>query len=249
MLGFVGRGVFLVLLCGLLALIVYYNNPHVYAPFEEFMDSESVWIRLLFTAVGVVITFLWGAMFGGVAAISPYQIMAHSPQPAQRTILISPPTNCFSGLWAAFRRRHALMGVVALAAIFSEFLPILLANVPYAVAQTWPTHMVCTWLSVAIVCFMVLVLAGTLLFVRWPRLPADVRTIAGVAYCICDSWLLEGVDKMGLTRKEERDARVNFSGLRCRFGEMTGVSGAKRIGVDVVDLDPLDIGSEAARAV
>ncbi|KAI1504596.1 hypothetical protein F5X99DRAFT_423445 [Biscogniauxia marginata] len=249
MLGFVGRGAFLALLCGLLALIAYYNNPRTYHPFEKFMDGESVWVRLLFTAVGVVITFLWGSIFSGVAALSPYQLMARSSQAAQRTILNSPPTNCFSGIWFAFRRRHTLMGIVAFTAILSEFLPILLANVPFGVTQTWQTHMVCTWFSVAIICFMILVLVGTF-FVKWPRLPVDVRTIAGAAYCVCDSWLLEGVDRLNMAKKEERDARVNFSGLRYRFGEIVGVSGATRIGVDVVDLDPTDGGgAEAAQAV
>ncbi|KAI0485104.1 hypothetical protein GGR56DRAFT_616857 [Xylariaceae sp. FL0804] len=55
MLGYVGRGVFLFLLCGLLALIAYYNSPRSqdYAPFEKFMDSESFGVRFLFTALGV----------------------------------------------------------------------------------------------------------------------------------------------------------------------------------------------------
>ncbi|CAJ2513062.1 Uu.00g011810.m01.CDS01 [Anthostomella pinea] len=239
MLSYAGHGLFLLFLCGLLTLIAYYNSPRADAPFEAFMDSESFGVRFLFTAIGVIVTFYWGAMFSAVAILSPYQLMAHSPQTAQRVILVAPPTNAFSGIWSAFRRRHLFLGVVAFTAILSEFLPLLLANIPFQVTQTWDVHLGCTWLAVGIISLMIVVLVVSF-FVRWPRLPVDPRTVAGAAYYVCDSWLLQGVDKLSMAKKSERDARMNYAGLRYRYGEMTGVSGVRRVGVDVVDIDPID---------
>jgi hypothetical protein len=48
-------------------------------------------------------------------------------------------------LWSAIKRRHPFLVIVALTAILSEFLPILLNNVPFKLTQTWTIHLVCTW--------------------------------------------------------------------------------------------------------
>jgi hypothetical protein len=63
MLGYLGRLLFLLVLLGILALILYYNNTGGDTPFERFMDSESFGVKFLFTSVGVVITFFWSSFF------------------------------------------------------------------------------------------------------------------------------------------------------------------------------------------
>ncbi|KAI1374809.1 hypothetical protein F4677DRAFT_156996 [Hypoxylon crocopeplum] len=80
MLGWAGRLVFLFVLCGLLALILYYNNTGGDTPFERFMDSESFGVRFLFTGVGVIISFFWASFFSSksprfpIPAFSSYRI-------------------------------------------------------------------------------------------------------------------------------------------------------------------------------
>lgn len=71
MLGYVGRSVFLFVLCGLLALILYYNNTGGDTPFENFMDSESFGVRFLFTGVGVIISFFWASFFSSKFPLPP----------------------------------------------------------------------------------------------------------------------------------------------------------------------------------
>ncbi|KAI2632658.1 hypothetical protein GGS26DRAFT_85697 [Hypomontagnella submonticulosa] len=231
MLGYAGRLLFLFVLCGLLALILYYNNTGGDTPFERFMDSESFGVRFLFTGVGVIISFFWASFFSSIAILSPYQLLANSPQHARRSILLAPPTNAFSGLVSSVRRRHGFLAVVALTSILSEFLTIFLSNIPYRVTQTYLLHQVCTWAAVGILGIMVLVVLGSF-FLTWPHMPVDPSTIAGAMYYVCDSWMLGRFEGLSTMKRRDRDWRVNEMGLRYEFGEIRGVSGIVRIGVD-----------------
>ncbi|KAI6091712.1 hypothetical protein F4821DRAFT_225422 [Hypoxylon rubiginosum] len=231
MLGYAGRSVLLFVLCGLLALILYYNNTGGDTPFENFMDSESFGVRFLFTGVGVVISFFWASFFSSIAILSPYQLLAKSPQHARRSILLAPPTNAFSGLWSSVRRRHGFLAVVALTSILSEFLTIFLSNIPFRITQTFLIHNICTWAAVGILCIMILVVAGSF-FVTWPHMPVDPSTVAGAMYYVCDSWMLARFEGLSTMKRKDRDWRVNEMGLKYEFGEITGSSGIVRVSVD-----------------
>lgn len=170
-------------------------------------------------------------MIKGIAILSPYQLLANSPQHARRSILLAPPTNAFSGLVSSVRRRHGFLAVVALTSILSEFLTIFLSNIPYRVTQTYLLHQVCTWAAVGILGIMVLVVLGSF-FLTWPHMPVDPSTIAGAMYYVCDSWMLGRFEGLSTMKRRDRDWRVNEMGLRYEFGEIRGVSGIVRIGVD-----------------
>lgn len=161
-------------------------------------------------------------------------MLSQSPQPPQRTITVSPPLNAFSGIVGAVRQRHGFLILVAFTAILAEFMPIVLSNVPFRVTQTWITSRVCTWMAVGILSLMWLVVVGTF-FVSWPHMPVDPSTIAGAMYYVCDSWMLGGMEGLSKLDSEERDKRIAELGLRFRFGDIVGLSGRKRIGVDGLD--------------
>ncbi|KAK3378798.1 hypothetical protein B0T24DRAFT_521410 [Lasiosphaeria ovina] len=231
MLSYKGRAAFLVLLTGLMVVILYYNNTWDDTPFEQFMDTSSFGVRALFTLVGICITFFWSSFFTSMAVLSPYQLLSQGPQPAGRSVVLSPPLNAFSGILSAARRRHRYLVTVAFTAILSEFLPLLLSNVPFRVTQTWMTHMVCTWLAMAILTIMWLVVAGGFL-VKWPHLPVDPSTIAGAMFYVHDSSIICTFEGLGALGKKERDRRVAGMRLKYEFGDIVGLGGRKRIGVD-----------------
>lgn len=156
-----------------------------------------------------------------------------SPQYARASILLSPPSNALTGFVSALRRRHPFMAAAALASLLSEFLPVLLNNVPFRLTQTHATHVVCTWLAVGLLAASLLVVLASFC-VRWPHMPADVSTVAGGVYYVFDSGMLWSFEGLGAVRQGERDWRVKEMGVRYAFGEMTGVTGAHRIGVDAV---------------
>ncbi|OIW28788.1 hypothetical protein CONLIGDRAFT_632999 [Coniochaeta ligniaria NRRL 30616] len=231
MLTYTWRIAFLLLLTGLLALIFYYNNTGGDTPFERFMSTQTFGVRFLFTLVGVAITFFWSAFFSSVAAVSPYHLLSKSPQFARDSILVTPSLHAVTGLWSAIRRRHFFLVVVALVAILSEFMPILLNNVPMRVTQTYVTHLVCTWLAVGVLCVMWLVIVASF-FVKWPHLPVDPSTVAGCMYYVCDSWMLYSFEGTSTLKKRDRDWRVSEMGFKYEYGDIQGVSGLRRYGVD-----------------
>ncbi|KAK4209953.1 hypothetical protein QBC37DRAFT_429594 [Rhypophila decipiens] len=48
---------------------------------------------------------------------------------------------------------------ICLATLFAKFTPLLLSNIPFPNAVTWKIHEACTWMSVAFLGYMVVVLA------------------------------------------------------------------------------------------
>jgi hypothetical protein len=54
---------FLLFLCGVLILILYYENTILDTSFESFMDSERFGVRFLFATLGTLITLFWDSYF------------------------------------------------------------------------------------------------------------------------------------------------------------------------------------------
>ncbi|KAF3008304.1 hypothetical protein E8E14_005820 [Neopestalotiopsis sp. 37M] len=237
MLGYTGRLLFLALLVGLLALIVYYNNTGDDTAFERFMDSQSFGTKFLFTSVGTLLTLFWSSFVSSVAIISPYQLLAQRPQKAKHSILLSPTTNAFSSILSGMRRRHVLLAAVGVTALLSEFLTIFLSNVPYRATQTFLAARVCAYGSIGIISTMALVVVGSL-FIKWPYMPVDPSTIAGAMYYVCDSWMLRHLQHLGEMGRDDCNARINAMDQSYTFGEIVGQSGTLRIGVDTVDDEP-----------
>ncbi|KAK0671648.1 hypothetical protein QBC41DRAFT_48689 [Cercophora samala] len=233
MLSYSGRIAFLLPLTGIMVVVLYYNNTGGDTGFERFMSTQNFGVRSLFTLMGVGITLFWSAFFTSLAILSPYQLMSQSPRPAHQSITLSPPMNAFSGIYSAIKRRHIFLIVVAFVAILSEFLPILLNNVPFRVTQTWVASRVCTWLAVAIMAIMWIVVAASF-FIKWPHMPVDPSTIGGAMYYVCDSWMLWSLEGLSQVPKKERDRKVREMAMQYAFGNIVGQSGKKRVGVDGV---------------
>ena len=71
MLGYFGRILLLLVLCGMLTLILYYNNTGGETAFEHFMMSESFGVRFLFTGAGFIITLCWSSFLNSKSMVSP----------------------------------------------------------------------------------------------------------------------------------------------------------------------------------
>lgn len=228
------RGLCVVFLCGILALIVYYESGIWVNSFEDFMDSESFGVQFLFTSVGVIVNIFWKAFFDSVAILSPFQMLARGPADAHHSILLTPPLDAFTGLWAGVRRKDGFLVAVAWCTVMSQFLPILLANVPATTVQTRTTNLVCSWMAVAVLGSMIMVLTGSF-FVRWPQMPADPSTIIGMMYYVCDSPLIESFEGLSMLEEKERDRKVQMMQSTYALGEIRGVSGVQRIAVHTVN--------------
>jgi hypothetical protein len=131
-------------------------------------------------------------------------------------------------------RREASLALVAFASILSKVTPIFLANIPFSLVQTWTLHVACTWTSVAILSFMILVLLLQSV-TKYPYLPVGPKLVMGRLYDLADSKMLDDFqDASTLSLKEllqQTDPEKRYS-----LGTMVGISGKVRIGVDYAKL-------------
>ncbi|KAJ2901843.1 hypothetical protein MKZ38_001322 [Zalerion maritima] len=216
-----------------LGLVAYYHTvsmPYT-NKFEVFMDSPSAGKRLLFSAIGVSMAFWWFYFFASVAVIMPYHLMFGFPQAPERSILVDRPSNPFTGLAAAIRSRHAFLTIVSVTSILSEIMPILLANVPFGHVGLIGEDPVCGSIALAILSVMVLTLF-TSLFIRWPHMPADPRTVAGATYYVAESGMISLFEGYGDLSPKVRERRIKELGQRFGYGDCMSMSGRRRYGVD-----------------
>jgi hypothetical protein len=105
-------------------------------------------------------------------------------------------------------------------------------------------HLGCAWTTVGSLGFMKLVLLYGSFGVKYPRMPVDPEGLAGQMYYLCDS---EVVDELNASRmnwaeenggvlcvRKEVDKKEARKKTLYRFGEMVGVSGRVRVGVELV---------------
>ena len=55
----IAHTLFLVILCGLVVVIVYYEATRLDTPFERFMDSQSFGVNVLFISMGMIVSMFW----------------------------------------------------------------------------------------------------------------------------------------------------------------------------------------------
>ncbi|KAF7559438.1 hypothetical protein G7046_g4727 [Stylonectria norvegica] len=241
------RGTFMFFLVGLMALILYYHiNKDKTGSFFTFMNGQTFGIRFLFATLGVGLSFGWTALFISVAMINPYQIMSLKSQNASDSILLTRPTNGFSGLYSSLKHGHLFPAVVALMTIISDFIPIILVNIPYTVTQTMASHIICARLAVGIMFVMVLTLIWSF-FIRWPDMPVDPRSVAGTMYYVSESAMTEHFSGLARLDRKEREARVKEMGGRYYFGDMLTKEGERRTAVEREDGTDADAYDPVAR--
>lgn len=133
--------------------------------------------------------------------------------------------------------------------IVSKFIPILLSNVPFSPVQTWEMFLLCAWMTVGCLAGMMLVLVYGCVWVRYPDFPVDPEGVLGQMVYLCDSRVLDGIleEDRGMRRRDSTssdgsDGNRKDGGRialergrgekRYRFGDMVGVSGMARTGID-----------------
>lgn len=113
----------------------------------------------------------------------------------------------------------------------SEFLPVLLANVPFNLAQTGAVATACAVLSCVFLGLMLVVL-GWSFFVKYPPMPVDPRCIAGLMWYVSRSeGLLADMEGVSILKGKEREKRICERGRRYYYGVLPG-TGPRRLGVE-----------------
>jgi hypothetical protein len=216
-----------------------------------FLNSNNFGVRFVSAVIGVIIAFCWQAFFlsksphssllaltginhlrhPGVSQMTPFYLLSVRTQPPDSSILFTPSTNPFSGIYSSIRHRQPFLFAVSFAAILSEFLPVILSNVPFNLAQTGTAATVCAVLSCLFLGVMLAVLAASF-FVRYPPMPVDPRCVAGLLWYVSKSKMLEDFEGVSKLDRKERELRVKEMGRRYFYGILMGDGNGRRLGVD-----------------
>ncbi|KAM7209963.1 hypothetical protein V8F06_014656 [Rhypophila decipiens] len=239
----------LLLTTGLLVLILYYEvtiSPGT--KFEEFMDSQSFGVRILFTALGTAIGWFWDDYFCQISSKAIYQRLAASdiPQPARTSILVcSQSLDPFSAIYRSIKPSlNKPLLAIAVVRLFAKLTPILFSAIPFRNTITFTMHEACTWLAIAFMFLMMIVLllecTNTLspAMRRWSgkqkgdkrqnilHMPVNVDTIVGSMYYLSGSNMLRDFEGLSLLGRRERDRLVCEMGRKYAFRDgMIGISG------------------------
>ncbi|KAH8880602.1 hypothetical protein GQ53DRAFT_890902 [Thozetella sp. PMI_491] len=232
------RIVFFFFLTGLFVFIIYYNlNKFNDERVWRLMNAYAFGTRFIFAALGVLIAFSWQSFFLSVSIIVPYQLMARRSREAGESILMPRPTNPFSGIYAAAQHKHLYWFATSLMAILSDFLPILLSNVPFSLGSTQTSATICALMSIIILGLMMITMAAST-FIKWPAMPVSPQTIAGAMYYVSQSRMLHNFEGISMMNSKDREKEVKAQRRRYYYGMLESNS-AYRLGVDE-DLGPRD---------
>ena len=149
--------------------------------------------------------------------------------------MAEPSTSPFAGLYRAVSRGNLFMAATSLAAAMSKFLPLLLTVIPFQNTQTWMTHLVCAWMTVAILGFMIAVVAWSLCIQRPALLAVEPCTMASTMWYLCDSTMLDEFRGLSTLSEKDLERRVENLWMTYSFGtlhEATSVWDMERVGVD-----------------
>ncbi|KAK4183347.1 hypothetical protein QBC35DRAFT_342626, partial [Podospora australis] len=81
--------------------------------------------------------------------------------------------------------------------------------IPFRNTATWKMHEACTWLAVAFLSYMVLILVALLSVTRrQPPMPVKPDTIVGCMYYLVESQMLKDFQGLEATGRKERDRLI-----------------------------------------
>ncbi|KAL8895479.1 MAG: hypothetical protein Q9207_008159 [Kuettlingeria erythrocarpa] len=236
---------FAVSVAGLLTLVVYYNQTSGDTGFERFMDSQTFGVAFMFTAVGVMLKMYWGVVDDDLRATHPHRLLLlasspSSPSPgARQSILASPPSNPFTGVVYSLRRMTWLPGWLSVVAVLTEPLIVALANIPFKPGTAYMAYRVSTYVTIGVLSLMLLGLFGVLgrqkvngELMRRGTEAARERTVGRVMGLVCGSCMLGEFRGLAELDEKSRDEVVQGWGRGYRMGQLVGVDGVERWGVD-----------------
>jgi len=145
--------------------------------------------------------------------------MSRASQPASRSILLSRPTNEFTGLYTAIRQRNFLLAGTAILTMLARVLPILMSNIVYTLQQTYLSYLICARASMGILSLMIIVLFASML-IRWPDLPLDPQTVMGSMYYVIELTKTGGFNGMGKATARQREKVVTELDGKYRYGKL-----------------------------
>ncbi|KAG4432321.1 hypothetical protein IFR05_012200 [Cadophora sp. M221] len=219
-------------LIALTAIVVWYRFSKSENVIFDFMQSQSFGVRFLFTAFGVLIRLFWDYARTAIHKHEPYYNLKKGAS-ASSTVLLTPSPNPLPGMFRALRRFAIFQFIIDLSTVLCDPLTVSLANVPFSSGMTYETFVICVWICVAILGFMLFTLLVVL--IRIGRFGGEVKvptTLGGKMKLLAGSHVVDRFRDLGEMDTKTRDDIVKEWGFKYKIGTFTGVDGIRREGVN-----------------
>jgi hypothetical protein len=167
--------------------------------------------------------------------LAPYFNLANTNAAARSSVLLPFASDPLSCLAKSLQHGNLVVGVVSFTTVLGDFLPPLLANVPFNRAVAWDIHLVSTWLSIGILLLMLLVLLflGVLATCYRPPIfpPLNLLRKCPVAVVLVllgrSTDFVRQIQGLSLLSNSERDHAVDHLDLRYHIISTTDGSGGR----------------------
>ena len=196
-------------------------------------ESQSRSITILFEIV------FWLTIWQKteVAIVAPFRLLHLRPSPAAPTILAERTLSPMTTFLTALYRRSFFVAHVALVALLSEVLIIVLPGIPFSAGQLHDAFLASAYISMAVLAVMLLSLVAIWCRRGDPKLPRTPNTMAAVLSYLCAGRMTEDFAAFACSGREARNRIVEDWGREYVFDVGRGVDGVVRWGVDYADRD------------
>jgi hypothetical protein len=221
-------------LIGLLILILYYrygSRPSPGNHFENFMDSSSFGIRLLFACFGLGVRFFLTSIERYDRKMEPYRaLVSLNGATAAESVLVTGHAHAFTAFLHRRTIRDPVGGMLSFTTLLAEVLIIALAAVPFSKETAWTAFDASVLLSTVIIAVM-LVLVPVVMVRYWKSGDNVVnapKCIAEVVGMLGDKEVVRKFEGLGGMKRKERDRLVESWGARFYLRRRIGQKGDGR---------------------
>ena len=193
---------------GTLILVAYYYKDSSKDGYNRFMNSEGFGPRFLITCVGIIIHTQWTRLERQHSVLEPFRRLHTGHATPESTILISRSLFHVTAFFTSLYRRSYFIALVAFVAVMAEVLIIILPGVPFNSSEIARSFTISSYLSIAILALMLVVLAAIWLRPKGPALPRTPNTLGTLCLYLCDSQMRFELSDMAYMKKGERDYAV-----------------------------------------
>jgi hypothetical protein len=244
---------FTLLMCGVLTLILVYRFTTDSA-IEPFMSGQSVWVNLLFIALGITIRCCWEPIERGkfyylvyiacaatdmiteARHLEVFHRLLQRYQPLSTLLTDEPRSFPIVSQISALIHGRIFIAALGMVGLLVEALVVSLTGIPYSGTQTWLDFNVSMFLSVSIL-IIAIIMVGVFMFRRRgieKKMPHVPYTIAGIKGYLYAARMLDGFSGLSTLSCNDRLTIVKDMGKGKRYGLgwTVGIDGKKRVGVD-----------------
>ena len=170
----------------------------------------------------------------GIRSIEPYRQLVSGSATATDSILLSPPSSPFTGIFHSLRHGHFFNAHISLVAILCEALIVALATIAFKPGTAFVAYTASTFITTAILAMM-LVGVVCLPCTHKSRLPnggaREPETLVGVMLLLFASHMLESLAGLAMMKRNERDELLKSWGKKYARGSVVGIDEQEREGI------------------